>query len=113
MITPSPGDHRPNASERTAGKYASPEEEAAKILMSMKYDSWDRVGPRGGGGRIAGPSRAPRAVVAGSPEMDSDETEILPGVGTEDELDEENLPESLVNVRRNPSRKARPAEMKE
>jgi hypothetical protein len=47
------------------------------------------------------------------PAMDSDATELMPGMGSEDEAGDEDLPDNLVNVRRNPSRRARPADMKE
>jgi hypothetical protein len=48
--------------------------------------------------------------------MDSDATEIMPRMNIDDETDDgddDNLPDNLVNVRRNPSRRARPADMKE
>jgi hypothetical protein len=47
------------------------------------------------------------------PGFDSDETEIMPDIETEDKTDDDILPDTLVDVRRNPSRRARPADMKE
>lgn len=113
LVTPSPGENRPIVPQRPAPKYVSPEEEAATILMSMKHDSWERVGPRIPIAQATGPVRPVNRAGAGNPDLDSEGTEIFPDPGSETECDEENLPDSLVNVRRNPSRKARPAELKE
>lgn len=113
MATPSPGENLPIGPVHPALKYVGPEEAAARILVSMKHDSWERVGPRAPTTQSAGPARRVNRAAACSPDLDSEETEMLPDPGSETECDEENLPDSLVNVRRNPSRKARPAELKE
>ncbi|KAJ5380791.1 uncharacterized protein N7496_003219 [Penicillium cataractarum] len=109
----------PKESGREGEKYATPEEEAAAILLKLKNDKRSRVqagstsGHTRGSGTIAGPSQPTNRAADGGAEFDSDETEILPDIDTEDETDDDNLPDNLVNVRRNPSRRARPADMKE
>ncbi|CEO60678.1 hypothetical protein PMG11_05270 [Penicillium brasilianum] len=109
----------PNISRRAAVQYETPEEEAAAILLSLRNDSWERGQPRTtsghthGSGTIAGPSQPFKRDVDDGPGFDSDETEILPDIDTEDETDDDILPDNLVDVRRNPSRRARPADMKE
>jgi hypothetical protein len=95
--------------------YATAEEEAAMILLNLKNGNKNTGGLTRGSGQIAGPSsQTPGRTVDDGLEFDSDETEILPDINTDDETDEDdNLPENLVNVRRNPSRRARPADMKD
>lgn len=101
------------------GPYATPEEEAAAILLNLKNDKRNKgqagatSGHTRGGGTIAGPSQPSNRAADDGPGFDSDETEILPDIDTEDETDDDDLPDNLVNVRRNPSRRARPADMKE
>lgn len=113
-ITPSTVKQRSNKSQPMATPHASPEEEAAWILLNLKSDKRNTGGVTRGGGQLDGPSQQHDQVFDDDLAMDSDATELILGMGSEDETgDEEDLPDHLVNVRRNPSRRARPADMKE
>lgn len=97
-----------------ATPHDTPEEEAALILLNMKNDKRNAGGATRGGGQVDGHSQLPSQPLDDDVEMDCVATEVLLGMGSEDETEyEEDLPDNLVNVRRNPSRRARPADMKE
>jgi hypothetical protein len=97
-----------------ATPHATPEEEAALILLNLKNDKRNAGGVSRTGGQLDGPSQQPDLPMGDDMEMDSDATELMIEMGSEYETeDEEDLPDNLVNVRRNPSRRARPADMKE
>ncbi|KAJ5168691.1 uncharacterized protein N7482_004285 [Penicillium canariense] len=109
MSVTSPTTPTSNADVTNTGSDASPEEAAVSVLLNLKNSPGNACENADGGGQWPGANRRFANSFENGVEPEGD-TEILPDDDTEEEA---NLPENLVNVRRNPSRRARPTDMKE
>ncbi|KAI2794485.1 hypothetical protein POX_a01084 [Penicillium oxalicum] len=100
--------------ESTSAPTVTTDEQAARLLNIMRSDNWERRErmPMRMLNNAAAPAPIQRAVEANRQRTDK-RMEVPSEIGQDGTVDLENLPDHLVNVRRNPSRRARPADMKE
>ena len=77
------------------------------ILLNLKNGNKNTGGLTRGSGQIAGPSsQTPGRAVDDGLEYDSDETEILPDINTDDETDEDDGPAGIEGA--NPAKEFQP-----